>query len=224
MAMLVLGGLGGVAPFVAMNILAPTWGSSGWAFTLSIVMSVVLAICGLLAPIAVVEALTKHKTFNAHTVKLHIGPTGLMVPGLANVPWSEVLATEGIPDSSTSIVIQTASHLKWLVQTTLPSDLENSLLPVLRHYMDLCAKTSETLVARVKPFKRPVFYCLIILGYVLGVIIAVLILILNNNRGFISQLVVAIDSNSGDVGWVFNSPKPLVITVPVEWVRIADPT
>ncbi len=69
------------------------------------------------------------------TTRVDIGAPGLAVEGLGVVPWCDVLALEGIPDSEHALIVHTRQFEKLMLEA--PTD---ELFPLMSHYMDLHAQ------------------------------------------------------------------------------------
>lgn len=91
--------IGGMLPMIyAYWLLGPSWTDSGWWIWLAVAVGLILFFGGFLLPFAVVERFWPSREFNMRAL-LCIDDSGLSVAGFAELPWSEVLGFEGIPDS-----------------------------------------------------------------------------------------------------------------------------
>lgn len=85
------------------------------------------------------QAWRKTTPFDAKT-RVRIDSLGLHIDGMGSVTWREVLDLEGIPDSSSAIIV----HTTGLKSVMLREELD-VILPVLQHHMAAHAELSSAL-------------------------------------------------------------------------------
>lgn len=187
--LLAMGMLGGVPGF-ALAVLVDKE-ATGWralASALGSLGGIVLAIVGMLAGM-VFWFLLEHRwqarrgklPFSA-LAQVDIDARGLVVDGLGQVAWGEVLSWEGIPDSESALIVHTQPFGGLLLHAAT-----DELVPLLAYYL---ASSSAEAVEKAKEasgegvfhfkaqiFSWPRFLAWIIAGYVAALGVAVFLIV-----------------------------------------------
>jgi hypothetical protein len=168
----------------------------GWAGALGVCLCIALALAmcliGLVAGFWFEGRLRawrgKAPLFNEMT-QVDIDENGITVDALGSVAWIDVLAIEGIPDSSSCLVVHTRPLRKLMMSTPL-----DELAHVIQHYMTQERSPPQDgraplLQVRAVVFSWRRFITWIWAGYALAGALGLLMLQNANNAGFFKTLV-----------------------------------
>ena len=183
------------APFFAGFVWTIDDNAKGWRFAALIVAGLLMVLLGTVALMAGFVAWMRIAPWwrrkrglpeeFSRTTKVEIGSRGLRVNGLGQIHWRDVLATEGVPDSDSYLIVHTRLFGRLLLQAPL-----DALRPVFAHHMAQPPATrSETLSVRAIVFHWPRFRAWIWLGYALAGAVAVALLLHSPDAGLFKTLV-----------------------------------
>jgi hypothetical protein len=141
------------------------------------------------------QARRKTTPFEA-TTRVRMDERGLLIEGLGEMGWQDVLELEGIPDSTSALIVHT-SHFKGVMLKAEHDDV----LPVLKHHMAAQAQRNRMKLAEQGPeagfaFKAMVFSWRGFLGWIwLGHLLAAAlaaVILLDGRQGLLVDGLVAL--------------------------------
>ena len=200
------GGAGGmwVLLLVCILLMAPPLAAGAWLIeredvvgVLGVWLSIALTLVVCLVSLLVWAWLdTRWRTwrgkpalFSAMT-QVDIDERGLAVQTLGHIEWIDVLAIEGIPDSSSYLVVHTRTFQKLMMSAPV-----DELAEVISHYLakknvpTVAAARSPVLQLRAVVFRWPRFIAWIWAGYAVAGVVGLVLLQHANDAGFFKTLV-----------------------------------
>ena len=200
------GGTGGIWALllVCVFLMAPPLAAGAWLIeredvfgalgvVLSIALTLVMCLVGLLVW-AWLDARWrtwrgKPPLFSAMT-QVDIDERGVAVETLGHIEWIDVLAIEGIPDSSSCLVLHTRPFEKLMLSAPV-----DALAEVISHYLakknvpTVAAAGSQVLQLRAVVFRWPRFIAWIWAGYAVAGALGLVLLQHASDAGFFKTLV-----------------------------------
>jgi hypothetical protein len=132
--------------------------------------------------------------FSAST-NVTLNESGFAVEGLGSMPWSEVLALEGIPDSESSFIVRTQRFGGLILNASV-----DDLMPVFQNYMDQLIQTEcqkaiqadgDEYTFKALVFRWGLFAVWIVAGYATAIAVGSSILV-ESNRGLLPTILGAL--------------------------------